>query len=91
MPRILIRCWSANTPIPTGLEMDAAPFAAELVDRFIHRPHCRLDEDDGVAGGGEEPGRAIAGMSANPSPDTNGEGAAGRDRFGSRPAHARRA
>ena len=28
-------------PVPTGLEMDADAFAAELGDRFVFCPHCQ--------------------------------------------------
>ena len=41
MPRVLIHCPSTMRPVPTGLEMDAAAFAAELGDRFVFCPHCQ--------------------------------------------------
>ena len=41
MPRVLIRCPATKRPVPTGLEMDTAAFAAELGDRFVSCPHCQ--------------------------------------------------
>jgi hypothetical protein len=38
MPRVLNRC-PFTTTVPTGLEMDADAFAAELGDRFAYGPY----------------------------------------------------
>ena len=42
MPRVLILCHLTNRPLPTGLVLDAAGFAAEQGDRFAPPcPHCQ--------------------------------------------------